>query len=301
MASPAHWLPHQTSREDAMPGKNETLHPIPPLIQEKLAAFDRIEPAFRGGFAYVEQMHGQRRFEAVSVADVVRYLSALWVCDRKDALLSVPVAIPRYDRRCALDLLLGWQKARTADVVQFLERKLDLQTFAQLAREIEAARAAGDTPLGGRLRHGWGILLNRAFNLHHALDAIFALSGDDLLVEVRRACAELGHSPDEIHEQRALLDTPAYSYVPHPELARRNMLVMNAIGVQITENAADRPGERTARVAAPAPPLPAYADAPLPHALEFTPPPLSTLGFYPAYSLLPPPPSREHALDPAGR
>src|SRR6476661_8919461 len=110
-----------------MSGKDGTLYAIPPLVQEKLAAFDQLEPTFRASFAYVAQMHGQRRFEAVPVADSVRYLSALWVCDCKDALLSVPVTLPRYDRRRALDLLLGWQEGRTSDVVMFLERKLDMQ------------------------------------------------------------------------------------------------------------------------------------------------------------------------------
>jgi hypothetical protein len=264
-----------------MPGKDDTLHVIPPLTKEKLAAFERLEPAFRESFVYVEQMHGQRRFPAVPLAAIVRYVHALWLCDRKDALLSVPLTLPRYDRRRALDLLLDWQEGDTAAVVAFLEEKLDLLPFAGLTRQIQAAEAAGEPAVVARLRHGLAVLLNRGMNLHHALGTLFAPSPRDLVAAVRTVCAEQGITPEEIRRQQALLDAPLYSYAPHAELARRNMVVMNSLGVRVTDSPADRPGDRTASVSPPEQPLPAYADAPIGHETEFTPPSFSTPAYFP--------------------
>jgi hypothetical protein len=270
-----------------MPVKDDTLQVIPPLIQEKLAAFERLEPAFRESFVYVEQMHGQRRFPAVPLAAIVRYVHALWLCARKDALLSVPLTLPRYDRRRALDLLLEWQEGDTAAVVVFLEEKLDMLPFGELTRQIEASAAAGDEAVVARLRHGRAILLNRGINLHHALEVMFAPSPRELVSAVRTVCAEQGITPEEIRRQQALLDTPVYRYMPHAELARRNMVVMNSLGVHVTESPADRPGERTARVSSPEQPLPAYAEVPIAHETEFTPPSFSTPAYFPTHT--PPP------------
>jgi hypothetical protein len=270
-----------------MPGKDGTLHVIPSLIQEKLAAFEGLEPAFRESFIYIEQVHGQRRFPAVPLAAIVRYLHALWLCDRKDALLSVPLTLPRYDRRRALDLLLAWREGDSAAVVAFLEEKLDMLPFTELMGQIQDAAAAKNDAVVARLRHGRAILLNRGMNLHHALDTLFAPAPQALVVEVQRVCDEQGITAEEIRRQQALLDTPLYSYAPHAELARRNMVVMNSLGVRVTESPADRPGARTASVSPPEQPLPAYADAPIAHESEFTPPSFSTPAYFPTHT--PPP------------
>lgn len=272
-----------------MPDPDATPPAIPPLVREKLAAFDRMARAFQAGFAYVEQMHGQRRFSRVPVSATVRYLHSLWLCDRKDALLSVPQTRPRYDQRRALNLLLAWQEGDIASVVAFLEHKLDMLPFAQLTRHLQEAQqeaqqrqpAAEDAAVVDRLRHGRAILINRGLNLHHALEAIFALPADQLAAEVRIACARRGHAPERIREQQEVLDTPLYSYRKHPALARRNMLAMNRAGVDGADSPPDRPGGRTARVSPAGRPLPAYADVPLAHQIAFTPPPYSTLPYSP--------------------
>ncbi len=290
-------MPRTTGTLRARP----TMSQMPSLVRDKLTAFDRMARAFQTSFAYVEQMHGERRFPRVPVAATVRYLHALWLCDCKDALLSVPLTVGRYDQHRALGLLLAWQEGATADVVAFLEHKLDLLPFAQLTRRLHVAQrevqqlppAAEDAAIADRLRHGRAILVNRGMNLHRALDAIFTLSPDQLVAQVREACALYGHSPEQIREQLALPASPLYSYLPHPELARRNMRVMNHLGVCLAKTSADRPGGRTARVSRAEPPLPAYAMLPLAHQATCTPPPYSTSPYYPIYplstSLSPPP------------
>jgi hypothetical protein len=264
-----------------MPGKESTLHAIPPVVREKLEAFDQLELEFRASFYDVEQMHGETRFPAVPIAAIVRYVHALFICHCKDALLSVSTTIARYDHRRALDLLLGWQAGQTLPVVEFLEAKLDMQLFLPLARQLEAAETSGNVESARRLRHGTQILLNRAHNLYATLDTIFGLPRSGLLDEVRGACAEFGLSPDALRQEFERLATPLYSYLPHAELARRNMLVMNSLGVEVTSHLADRPGDRTARVLPATPPLPAYAENPIPHEVEFTPPSYSTAPFIP--------------------
>lgn len=264
-----------------MPGKDGAVYAIPPLVREKLAAFEQLEPVFRASFHYVEQMHGEARFPAVPIAAIVRYLHALFICHCKDALLSVPTTTMRYDHRRALDLLLGWQEGQTLPIVEFLEAKLDMQPFLPLARQLDAAETSGNADSARRLRHGLQILLNRAHNLYAALDTIFGLPREGLRDEVRGACAEYGHTPDELRKESEWLATPLYSYLPHAELARSNMLVMNSLGVEVTSQLADRPGDRTARVLPATPPLPAYAEEPIPHEMEFTPPSYSTAPFIP--------------------
>lgn len=249
-------------------------HEIPPLVREKLAAFDGMMHAFQASFAYVEDVHGLRRFPRVPVAATVRYLHALWVCGCKDAILSVPPPL-RSDGRRALDLLLAWQGGTTADVVEFLEHKVVILPFAQLTRRVQEAQAAGDTARGDRVRRGREILANRAVNVQRALEALFALSADQLGKEVCGACARYGHTPGRIREQQTLYDTPLYHYVPHPELAHRSMLVMNGLGVRIADVLADRPGRRTRRLSPVGRPFPAYADASIAHETTFAPPPYS--------------------------
>lgn len=66
-----------------MPYNRHTTPQFPPLMREKIAAFDRLLQTF-ASFTYVEQMHGERRFPRVPVSATVRYLHALWVCNCKD-------------------------------------------------------------------------------------------------------------------------------------------------------------------------------------------------------------------------
>jgi hypothetical protein len=103
-------------------------------------------------------------------------------------------------------------------------------------------------------------MLNRGFHLVLALDAIFALSDHQLSVEVNGACTQLGHTPQRISEQLAEMESPLYSYAPNPRLARRNMLVMNELGISVISAPADLPGHRTPRVELPKLPQPPYAE-----------------------------------------
>jgi hypothetical protein len=200
------------------------------------------------------------KLEAISVADVVRYLHALWVCECKDRLLSVPKTIERYEGPRALGLLRGWQQGDTASALAFLQSKLDSLPFADLTRQIQDALAAGETVLAERLTRGRTVLLNRAINLDSALDAIFSPAPDNLTAQVRMAAAALGHTPEQIEAQLAALRTPPYAYVPHPALARQNMQAMNEVGIRVMDAPGDHPGERTLRVTTPRMPLPPYAE-----------------------------------------
>lgn len=222
------------------------------LAKQKLEAFERLQPAFEASFRFVQEVHGQQRFSAFPVAESVRYLHALWVCECRDRLLSMYKNIVRYEGQLCLTLLRRWQEGEDADVVSFLHRKLDGLPFAELTSQIQQARMAhADAGLIRRLVHGRLVLLNRAMNLMQALDAIFALSDDDLRKEVQTACAHYGHRPDQIEQQLAELEGPLYGYVPHPLLAQRTMVVMNTLGRQIMTLPTDRPGERSWKVAAP--------------------------------------------------
>ncbi len=233
---------------------------LPESAHAKLEAFQQLRSEFAACFAYVEDMHGQGRLTPISVADVVRYLHALWVCECKDRLLSVPKTIERYEGPRALDLLRGWQQGDAASAVAFLQSKLDSLPFADLTRQIQDALAAGQTVLAERLTHGRAVLLNRAINLDSALDAIFSLTAADLTAQVQAAAEALGHTPEQIEGKLAALKTPLYAYVPHPALARENMQVMNEVGIQVMDTPGDHPGERTLRVTTPRMPLPPYAE-----------------------------------------
>lgn len=229
-------------------------------VRAKLEAFARLRGEFEICFAYVEDVHGQRRVSPFPVEGVVRYLHALWICECKDRLLSVPKTIERYEGPQALALLRGWQHGDTASVVAFLHGKLDSLPFADLTLQIQNAYAAGQIALAARLTHGRMTLLNRAINLNAALDSMFSLSLEALLEQVGATSVELGYTPDRIEEELAALATRVFAYLPHPVLARENILVMNAAGIQVTDNEADRPGERTSLVEAARMPLPGYAE-----------------------------------------
>lgn len=235
---------------------------VPALIVDKLLAFDAMELEFEECFQFVQEMHGERRFPVCSVADTVRYLHALWICERKDRLLSIPKTIERYEGRLCLELLRDWQETgEVADVVAFVRRKLDTLDFAYLTRQIETERRRdAASPIARRLAHGRLVLLNRGANLIHALEPLFILSEQAVWDQAREACAQLDHAPEQIAEQLQALETPLYSYVRHPALAQRNMVVMDRLGMRLTAGAAERPGERTWRVAAPTIPSGPYAE-----------------------------------------
>lgn len=229
--------------------------------RRKLEAFARIEVDFVASFSFVQDVHGRHRYEAFPITYSVRYLHALYVCECKDRLLSIPKHnSQRYEGVRCLELLRDWQEGQTSAVVAFLHRKLDEHPFGELTRQIEAAHRAGDAPLARRLTSGRTVLLNRTFNLSHALDAMFALDPERLRAEVRAACEQVGHSPDAIERQLAELQSDLYAYAPSAALARINMLVMNRLAPYIMNADGDRPGERTDRVRLPASPEPSYAE-----------------------------------------
>ncbi|MBX5451478.1 hypothetical protein [Thermogemmatispora sp.] len=204
------------------------------LVEQKLNAFARLRPEFETSFLFVQQVQGQERFASFPVEMTVRYFHALWICECKDRLLSVPKTIERYEGERCLQLLRAWQEeGETAEVVAFLQRRLDAMPFADLTRQIQVIyrQAQGEQDvLLPRLRHGRAVLLNRVMNLLHALDAIFALDEETLQEQVRQACRRYGHEPAQIEAQLAELRSPLYAYVPHRLLARENMLVMNRLG-----------------------------------------------------------------------
>jgi hypothetical protein len=233
---------------------------LPRLVAEKLAAFGRLEPDFEASFQYVQEMQGYWRFPALPAQATVRYLHALWICDCKDRLLGVPRTIERYEAHRCLELLARSQEgAERAELVAFLQHRLDTLDFAAITRQLEAARRAGQEAIEQRLVHGRLVLLNRGMNLLRALEPLFTLSEQALLDEVRAACAQLGHTPAQIEQQLRDMETPLYAFVRHPTLAQRNMLVMDRLIRRMADNASDRPGGRTWRVAAPTMPDAPYA------------------------------------------
>lgn len=246
------------------------LAPEPRLIVEKLARFDQISTDVLSSFPYIQDVHGQSAFSSFPIEATVRYLHALWICDCKDMLLSVPITgrrmkgtdarFQRYEGQCALELLRDWQEEDSAGIVTFLELKLDYAPFGEITRAYEAAAKRGDSALMRRLAHGRNVLLTRTNTLSRALKTIFALPPAQLFSEIRAACAKYGHTIEHCTEQLAEMRTPLYSYVPHPALARRNMLLMNTLGVRVSDNDRDRPGRRTAFVQRPVMTQYAYAE-----------------------------------------
>jgi hypothetical protein len=241
------------------------------LVNQKLEAFERLQSEFETSFHFVQDVHGQKRFPAFSISDVVHYLHALWICECKDRLLGVPKTIERYEGELCLKLLRDWQEGNTSEVVAFLQRKLDMLPFAELTRQIhEAQQLGGDYGLARRLVHGRAILLNRGMNLMQALDAIFVLPQDELVKEVQAACVRYGHTPGQLEQQLAASATPLYSYLRHPTLAQRNMAVMNKMGVNVSLRPDDQPGMRSWRVLEPVEPLQPYAEHVIEGYLELT-------------------------------
>jgi hypothetical protein len=249
-------------------------HAVPSLVAEKLAAFDQISDEVLSSFPYLQEVHGQRRFASFPIEATVRYLHSLWICDRKDMLLSVPNSgrrprgsrerFERHEGQHALELLCQWQEGQTANVVSFLELKLDYAPFGEISRNIEAATERGESALARRLVHGRTILFNRTHNLVCALRAIFAVAPGEMIVQVQAACAKYSHTIEQCSEQLAAMESPIYALIPHPALARCNMLLMNGLGMKITNSAVDRPGRRTASVQRPRMPQHGYAEIVVP-------------------------------------
>jgi hypothetical protein len=172
-----------------------------------------------------------------------------------------------------LRLLSRWHEGETADVVDFLQRKLDMMPFADLTRQIREARShhKGDG-LAHRLIDGRSVLLNRGMNLMQAFDAIFALPEEQLIGEVRAACAQYDHRPQQIERQLVELSTDLYAYAPSPLLAQRNMEVMNKMGVYVMNKPSDQPGNRSWRVLEPTVPPDSFAEHVIEGYVELTAP-----------------------------
>ncbi|GCE03200.1 hypothetical protein [Dictyobacter aurantiacus] len=222
----------------------------PELVVQKLAAFEQLQPEFERSFLFIEQVQGQQRFDSLSVADVVRYLHALWTSECKTSLLSIPRTVKEYDGLFCLSLLQNWQEdGDVAAVVAFLYRKLDMLPIVEITRQIQEARRAdtAETQIQ-RLIYGRKVMLNRQNNLTRMLDALFALSSEELSRQVQQACAEYGHRPDQIEQQRADMQSPLYTFVPHQVLAERNMLVMNTMGRQTMDRPSNPAAQRTSPV-----------------------------------------------------
>jgi len=222
------------------------------LIEEKLASFTQLQPEFEQCFQFVQEVHGQKRFTHVTIREIVAYLHALWICECKDCLLSVHRTMGRYEGLTCLKLLQDWQTGETSEVIAFLQRKLDGLPFAMLTSQIQEISQTSPVQEGllERLTHGREILLNRLMNMGEALSAIFTLSAEDLLHQVRAACASAGHEPQQITQQIAEMQRPLYAFVPHQRLAQRNILVMNKVGTNGIAASQDHPGKRTEKVLA---------------------------------------------------
>ncbi|GAC1646245.1 MAG: hypothetical protein NVS4B12_13050 [Ktedonobacteraceae bacterium] len=222
------------------------------LLEQKLAAFEAMQEEFEASFRFVQDVHGQKRFETFVVADAVRYFHARWICERKGRLLSVAKTSKEYEGSLCLELLRKWQEGDTASVVEFLSRRLDMLPIADITRQIhDAYQEHRDDGLLERLIHGRLIMLNRGLNLIHLLDVLFVLSEEDLIKAVQDACLKYGHTPQQIQQQLQEIGSSLYAYVPHQSLAQRNMLVMNEAGLEALDKPDDLPERRSRRVVPP--------------------------------------------------
>jgi energy-converting hydrogenase A subunit M len=207
---------------------------IPELVQQKLDAFERMQAEFEQCFHFKQEVHGQKRFSSFSIGQIVYYLHALWLCERKDRLLSVYAHSRRYEGERCLELLRTWQMGCSSEVIAFLLAKLDMSSFAQFTAQIEEARQrSADNILTRLLERGRLLQLNRGINLVHALETISALNEEDLLAEVSTACAQYSHTPAQIEAQLAETATPLCSFRPHAALAQRNMVLMNRVDANV--------------------------------------------------------------------
>jgi hypothetical protein len=247
--------------------------PLPTLIQQKLDAFEAIQPAFIASFEYVQAIHGQRRFGNLSIADAVLYLVALYISECKDRLLSIPRTIRRYRGEEALRLLDRWQAGEIAAVVSFLTDRLDSLPLAQISQEIAAAQQEPDQAAQAqRLIHGRQVVLNRGMHLMLLVHSISAQPERDAIIQAREACISLGYTPERIARALADFATRLYAFVPHQALAQRNMLVMNVVGRSVLDMPADLPGDRTWRVLPATETRTPFAEIPIPAYTELTAP-----------------------------
>lgn len=238
-----------------------TIVPTPELVLQKLQAFEDLQAEFEKCFHFVQEVHGQKRFSSFPIGKIVYYLHALWLCECKDRLLSIDRTIERYEGRRCLEMLRAWQEGKNEPVVGFLVQKLNMFAFANITEQIEETRhQRQEEKLAQRLEHGRLVLLNRGMNLLHALEAIFSLTESALLSEVRPACEQYGHTPEQIAAQLAAMDEPLYTYRPHQLLAQRNMTMMNKLNIAVLSQNADQPGERSWRVRPPTEPLTPFAE-----------------------------------------
>lgn len=244
---------------DATPASQKSV--VPELIDQKLKAFEQLQTEFEASFHFKQDVHGQQRFPSFPVTYTVRYLHALWICECKDRLLSIYKNIERYEGHQCLEFLRNWQEGDTAGVVAFLSRKLDMLPLSDITRQLQELRLKHqDDGLIERLEHGRLIMLNRGFNLIHALNAIFALADNELMDQVKVACAQYEHYPSQIERQLAEMETPLFSYVPHQMLAQQNMIIMNKLGVDGMHKDIDQPGQRSWRVLEPTEPMSPFAE-----------------------------------------
>lgn len=245
-----------------MATKPMTAQEIQQLIQQKLEAFDLLQPEYEASFQFVQDIHGQKRFSSLAVADAVRYLHARWVCECKGRLLSVAKTYKEYEGKLCLELLRLWQEGNTARVVEFLNHRLDMLPLAEITYQIqETQQQQQEGGLVKRLVHGRKIMLNRGMNLIYLLDAIFAFPEAQLQEEVKAACTAFGHLPAQVEQQlKEMEELPLYSYVPHRSLAQRNMKLMNTMGIEVADKVADLPGQRSWRVISPTEPMSPYAE-----------------------------------------
>ncbi|HZS78433.1 MAG TPA: hypothetical protein VFA41_17610 [Ktedonobacteraceae bacterium] len=242
------------------------------LVNAKLAAFDQLQTVFEECFQFVQRVHGQQRFTSFPLADIVRYLHSLWVCECKDRLLSVYRNIERYEGKYCLQLLKNWQEeGDTASVVDFLQKKLDMLPLGEITHQIHLAlHEHKEDGLARRLIDGRRVMLNRGFHLMLALDSIFSPSEEELIASVREICEQSGLAPEQIEQQLAELESMLYAYLPHQKLAQRNMEVMNRMGVTVMNRPSDQPGERSWRVLEPTVPPGPYAEQVIEGYLELT-------------------------------
>ncbi|TMD78532.1 MAG: hypothetical protein E6I97_06720 [Chloroflexi bacterium] len=56
------------------------------VAEQKLAAFERLQPECEASYRFMHEVHRQRRFATLPVAEMVHYLHALWICECKDLI-----------------------------------------------------------------------------------------------------------------------------------------------------------------------------------------------------------------------
>lgn len=243
------------------------------LIEQKLAAFDRLQPEFVSSFQFVQALHGQQRLYDLTLTTAVRYLHARWVLECKDRLLSVPRMMRSHEGRRCLELLAAWQDGDTASVISYLQDRLDAVPFGFITRQIQEARlAGGDGARVARLEHGRLVMLNRTFHFLSMFEAICTLPAESALAAVCMACAAFDHTPELIAHQLAEFVSPLFAPVRHPALTRRNMMLMNELGVGVIVSPNDLPGRRSWKVMPTSIPPGPFAQTLIPGYRELTAP-----------------------------